>query len=399
MADIFNASSCGIFSFNDEGKILQANAAICAMLQVAKEELLGQPADSFFTVATRIFFQTHLYPLLKFSNNVEEIFVTLKSSTGKEVPIILSGQRVIEAGIAENIFSCLTVYNRKNYEEEIIRARDEAEKALQENTALTQAQGKLKEHVQLLDEKMFLLQQYNETLKQISYAVSHELQEPVRKLNLFTDMLLHHKQDNWLQDNEERINAQIQKLKLIISGLQQYVWLDDTSDGTTLTDLNKPLEKATTRLLAENPGTAFIVHAKDLPVLAANFEQMELLFYHLLSNAYRFRHPGRKPEVTVSATTINRNQFKLLQNHYSYRSYHKIDVADNGRGFDPKFATYVFELFKKLDAGRQGSGIGLTLSKKVVLNHNGIISATSTEGVGSVFTIYLPVLGSGDLAT
>jgi phosphoserine phosphatase RsbU/P len=394
MADILNATSCGIFSFSDEGKILQANAAICAMLQVEKEQLIGQPAEAFFTVSTRIFFQTHLYPLLKFNNSLEEIFVTLKGSSNKEIPIILSARRIVEHGIAENIFSCLTVYNRKNFEEEIIRAKNEAEKTLRENTTLTKTQHTLQEHVQLLDEKMFLLQQYNETLKQIGYAVSHELQEPVRKLNLFVDMLLHHKQDNWIQDNEERINAQIQKLKLIISGLQQYVWLDDSSDGTITTDLNELLESATKKLHAENPGVRLVVHAKDLPHIAAKPKQMELLFYHLLSNAIRFGHPERTPQVNISATTINRNQFKLLQNHYSYRRYHKIDVTDNGRGFDPEFATYIFELFKKLDASQQGSGIGLTLSKKIVLNHNGMITATSREGIGSIFTIYLPEPGS-----
>ena len=140
MADIFNATSCGIFSFNDEGKILQANTAVCAMLQMEKAHLLRQQLKSLFTVSTQIFFETHLYPLLKFNNSLEEIFVTLKTSSGKEVPIILSAKRVIEEGIAENIFSCLTVYNRKSYEEEIIRGKREAEKDLSEHITLRQTQ-------------------------------------------------------------------------------------------------------------------------------------------------------------------------------------------------------------------------------------------------------------------
>jgi sigma-B regulation protein RsbU (phosphoserine phosphatase) len=357
---------------------------------VEKALLLQQPLKSLFTVSTQIFFETHLYPLLKFNNSLEEIFVTLKKSSGKEVPIILSAKRIIEDGIAENIFSCLTVYNRKNYEEEIIRAKKEAEKALRENTTLSETQKQLQEHVQLLDEKMFLLQQYNDTLKEISYAVSHELQEPVRKLNLFTDMMLHHKTNNWLQNNEHKITGQIHKVKSILSGLQQYVWLDDNTDATTLTDLNEALKEAANKLTTENPEAVVAVQAQGLPKIMAHYVQFVLLFYQLLSNAFKFRHPHRAPEVTISATTINRNQFKLLQNHYSYRSYHKIDVGDNGTGFDPKYASYIFQLFKKLDAGGKGSGIGLTLCKKVILNHNGIITAAGTAEKGSLFTIYLP---------
>lgn len=391
MVDLVNASSCGLFSFNDEGIILQVNTTICTLLEAEKEALLGQKVNSIFTVPTLIFFQTHLYPLLKLENSLEEIFITLKSAAGREVPVLLSAKRFTEADATENVCSCLTVYNRKQYEAEIIEARKVAERALKENSTLVDTQHQLQEHVLLLDEKMFLLQQYNETLKEISHAVSHELQEPVRKLHLFTDLLLHHKDRLLLEENQRKLQLQIQRIKEILYGLQQYVWLEDDQPGTEKIDLNKELDLAKKQLQEETSGFSFDITTSNLPVIQGKSHQFVILFYQLFSNALKFRSSERPLQIVVDATIINRNQFKLLQNHYSYRAYHKIDISDNGTGFDPKYGSYIFQLFKRLDLQAAGSGIGLTLCKKIVLNHNGLITASSKEGAGSVFTIFLPV--------
>lgn len=390
MVDLANVSSCALFSFDDHGKILQANTTTCALLGIAKEQLLQEKINTIFTTPTLIFFQTHLYPLLKVEQSLDEIFITLKSQTNREVPVILSARRVVTGEWIENVCSCLTIYNRKNYEDEILAAKKEAERALQENTLLVETQSKLQENVRLLDEKMLLLQQYNEMLKEISHAVSHELQEPVRKLHLFTDLLLGSKQNTVDEGKKSKVHAQIQRIKQILSGLQNYVWLEDRYVHTTEIDLAEVVKGVQKTLAAENPGLDFSLNISALPKIQGSYDQCKLLFYQLLSNAIEYRSPERPLQIKFAASLINRNQFKLLQDHYTYRAYYKIDCADNGIGFDPKYAGYIFQLFKKLNPRSKGLGVGLTLCKKIVLNHDGIITAFSEPGKGSTFTLYFP---------
>jgi sigma-B regulation protein RsbU (phosphoserine phosphatase) len=237
MVDLLNVAPCGIFSFNDEGIIIQANDTVCTLVKFDKQNLIHQKVSTIFTLPTIIFYQTHLYPLLKMKDSVEEIFITLKTKEGKEIPVLLSVKRIKEEGNVENICSCLPIYNRKNYEDEIIAAKKQAEKALEENSALIDTKAKLQQQIELLDDKMFQLQRRNEELKELNTTMSHDLQEPIRKLHLFSDLLLHGGSNTPQEQTLKKITNQTLRLKQLLHGLQDWIILDNDALKISEVDL------------------------------------------------------------------------------------------------------------------------------------------------------------------
>ena len=390
MVDLLNLAPCGIFSFNDEGIIVQANDTMCALVTIDKANLVQQKVNKIFTLPSLIFYQTHFYPLLKMQHAVDEIYITLKSAAGREIPVLLSAKRVEQEGSVENICTCLPIYNRKNYEDEIIAAKKLAEKALQENSALTEAKKQLQQQIELLDEKMYELQHRNEELKELNNTVSHDLQEPIRKLHLFTDLLLQEKSQIPQEQTLQRITNQTLRLKQLLHGLQDWIILDNEALKISEMDLVSILNAAKQKLLAKNPELEIDIYASNLLKIGGDEEQFSILFYELLSNSVKFRSADRPLKVTVETSILHYNQFKALQDHYRYCDHYKITYSDNAVGFKEKYNEQIFQLFNKLDKESKGLGIGLTLCKKIVANHKGKIEVTSKEGEGSSFAIYLP---------
>jgi sigma-B regulation protein RsbU (phosphoserine phosphatase) len=390
MVDLLHTAPCGLFSFTDEGIIVQANESFCALLQYRSNDLLQRKVTSIFTIATSIFYQTHFFPLLKGNKEAREIFITLKSATGAEVPVLLNARRVEGGGAAENVCACLPIYQRMNYEDELIAARKLAEKAVQESSHLQEARTRLQEHITLLDDKMYELKQRNDDLRELGKSVSHDLQEPIRKLALYADLLLHQKDKISEEETLRKLVAQTGRIKTLILALQDYLWLEKGPDLTTDIDLTAVLLVARQKVMAEYPGVEIALQAKALPAIRANFDQLVLLFYHLLSNSVKFRSPSKPLEVTVRHTLLNVNRFKSLPDHYQYTGHYKIIYSDNGIGFDERYKDQVFRLFSKLHSGTGGLGIGLALVRKVVVNHKGAIEVFSKEQEGTTFSIVLP---------
>jgi phosphoserine phosphatase RsbU/P len=321
MVDLLNVAPCGIFSFNDEGIIIQANDTICTLVKFDKQSLIHQKVNTIFTLPTIIFYQTHLYPLLKMKDSVEEIFITLKTKEGKEIPVLLSAKRIKEEGNVENICSCLPIYNRKNYEDEIIAAKKQAEKALEENSALIDTKAKLQQQIELLDDKMFQLQRRNEELKELNNTMSHDLQEPIRKLHLFSDLLLHGGSNIPQEQTLKKITNQTLRLKQLLHGLQDWIILDNDALKISEVDLAEVLLCAEQKLSAKNPGLTIDIEANNLSKVKADREQFGILFYELLSNSVKFRSAERPLKVRIETTILNYNQFKTMQDHYQYSNH------------------------------------------------------------------------------
>ena len=129
----------------------------------------------------------------------------------------------------------------------------------------------------------------------------------------------------------------------------------------------------------------------DMPVLHAISFQVEQMFTNLISNAIKFAQPGTAPHISITATLVQGNAIAHVAADTS-KTYHKITIADNGIGFDPRFADKIFMVFQRLHTSNaEGTGIGLAICKRIVENHNGIIMATSNPGEGATFDIYFPV--------
>jgi sigma-B regulation protein RsbU (phosphoserine phosphatase) len=211
------------FSTADNGSILDVNDFLCKHLQYNRDELVGKKVDLIFTLATRIFQQTHFFPLLKMQGYAEEIYISLKRRDGEELPVLINARRSSETGDAVNYYAGIVVHHRKQFEEDLIAARKEAEKALQENTLLLAAKQDLQRHSELLDRQMTLLNKQNEELMQFNRILTHDMQEPLRKLTLFTNLLQAEDRKEAQSNNLKKLSKITNQMKSILSGLQQYI--------------------------------------------------------------------------------------------------------------------------------------------------------------------------------
>lgn len=377
------------FSCTDEGNVIEVNQATASSMGYTMEELKGQKIDQLFTLPTRIFYQTHLFPLLRMQKKTEEIFITLQTKDKEEIPLLINAQRMDDDQKPINVFAGIVVYNRKKFEEELVAAKKIAEKALHENIDLIKAKQELQERTEKLDEQMFLVKKQNEEWLQFNRVVTHDLQEPLRKLHVFTNLLAEHNQHT-AQNHIDKIKLVAQQMHSAISGLQQYVWLSEASLKTSQVDLANLLPDVESQLQAEFPEVNLDIQLKGDLIVEADRGQMTFLLYQLLSNSVRFRQHQSQVSVKISGITLSRNKFKNLSEKYKYEDYLKLQIADDGIGFNPTYSTQAFMLFKRLHEN-SGRGVGLSLCRRIIENHKGTVAIDSKPNEGTTVTIYLPL--------
>lgn len=378
------------FSCCDDGRIIEVNDTTSQKLGYEKEELAGQKIEIIFTVATRIFQQTHFFPLLKMQGHAEEIFITLLTKQNEQLPVLINATRNVVDGQGINMHAGIIVPNRKKFEDELLAAKKAAEAALNENKDLIEARHQLQNHIEQLDRQMELVGKQNEELRQFNRVVTHDLQEPMRKLLMFVNMLA----DSQANEQEKAIAARIKRaseqMRSVISDLQQYIWLTETPGTFAETELKEILSAAEQQVRADFPGMELIIETESLPSIQADAEQVQLLFYHLLSNVIRFRKEGSAAHARISGTSLMLNAFRSMKDKYKYNEVVKLVVADKGMGFDRERRNVLFGLFKRLHPV-SGRGVGLALCKRVVENHRGTISIDSRINEGAIITVILPV--------
>ncbi|HUR30727.1 MAG TPA: ATP-binding protein [Saprospiraceae bacterium] len=382
---------CVYFSASDEGFIIDVNSTLCDIIGYRGEELVGQKIELIFTLATRIFQQTHFYPLLRMQGHAEEIYITLQHKDGTEVPILMNAK----LSEATYHFAGIPVTKRKKFEEEIIAAKKAAEKALHENTDLKTAKEELQKHAEELDKQNLLGKQQNLELRQINHLTTHSLQEPVRKLIIFSGMLSDTDDESKVRLYAQKMRKSAEELNDKINGLQQFIKLTSDKWNFVDVDLEQVLKNIQLEIANENPGISIIIKSEPLPVVEANAEQMQFMLKELVTNAVKFRKPAEVVDVQIEASTLLLNKFSQLPGKYKYTEFVKLQIRDNGVGFNDEYQKQAFDLFRKLhpDSGR---GIGLSLCKKIVENHAGTISISSKEGEGATIIILLPLRQGGN---
>lgn len=257
-----------------------------------------------------------------------------------------------------------------------------------------QAENIIKQKNRLLEEKNLQLEQSNTELASFSFVASHDLQEPLRKIQTFSNRILdlgENKFSNEIKDYFNRILSATSRMKNLISDLLNYSRMNTTEMKFELTDLNALAREAKNNLeerIVETNAQLEIGHLPTAEVIPHQFAQ---LFNNILSNAIKYRKPGEIPKIKMSSEVIDG---RMLSHYAADRNfkYHMISFVDNGIGFEPIHAFKIFELFQRLHGVNQyeGTGIGLAICKKIMQNHRGFIEAEGAPGVGAVFTLYLP---------
>ncbi|RFM31292.1 PAS domain-containing protein [Chitinophaga silvisoli] len=234
------------------------------------------------------------------------------------------------------------------------------------------------------------LRNSNEELAQFAYVASHDLQEPLRKIQTFTSRLLETEYKNISDKGKDyfnRMQAAAQRMRQLIEDLLSFSRTSNNGEQLfEYVDLTQVLLRVKEQLSDQIDKKEAVIEYDLLPVLSAIPYQMEQLFMNLLNNALKFSRKGVKPLIKV----------KMEDNVYTLVGglpHHKITIADNGIGFDPQFSERIFQVFQRLHVRNQfeGTGIGLAICKKIMDNHKGVITAEGFPDQGSVFTLLFPV--------
>jgi len=247
---------------------------------------------------------------------------------------------------------------------------------------------------QNLKKRNLQLKRSNEELESFNRVASHDLQEPLRKIQMFLSRFFDMEQGKLSKKGQEylaKVNKAAERMQSLIVNLLAYSRIDSTNDNFEDVDLNHILNKVLEELALTITETGAKIRKDKLPVIRGVPFQMEQLFLNLLSNALKYSKPQTQPLVEIRVEEVHRSH--IGQDFIkSSRNYHRISVKDNGIGFDPANASKIFEVFQRLHQKTEysGNGIGLAICKKIVENHFGHIHAISGPGEGSTFIFYLP---------
>ncbi|MBA4166714.1 MAG: PAS domain-containing protein [Chitinophagaceae bacterium] len=238
------------------------------------------------------------------------------------------------------------------------------------------------------------LQIINAELQQYVHVSSHDLQEPLRKIRIYTEMILkrdHDKLSEASKTHFTKINAAAERLSTSLKDLLNFNSINK-EDHYSAVDLNEVVRMAESDLELIVSQKSAVINYTALPVIRAIPVQMHQLFYNLLNNALKFSQGENAPQVDIRVNSISSQNAHQYHHLDGSRKYLEIIVKDNGIGFDQNNAEKIFNMFQRLHDRRvfSGTGIGLALCKKVVQNHAGKIWASSAAGKGASFHIILP---------
>jgi signal transduction histidine kinase len=234
----------------------------------------------------------------------------------------------------------------------------------------------------------------NKELESFTYVSSHDLQEPLRKIQTFASRLIADESKN-LSDKGKKYVLRMQdaasRMQALITDLLAYSRTTTSERKFETTDLNTIIEsvkKDFTETIAEKNAIIKVNEMCDADIIPFQFRQ---LMHNIIGNALKFSKPDLPPQILIKSRIIKGSKVNN-QNLLSEKEYCHITITDNGIGFEPQYKDHIFELFKRLQDKEKitGTGIGLTIVKKIVENHNGVITATSELNKGATFDIYIP---------
>lgn len=274
-----------------------------------------------------------------------------------------------------------------------ITERKRAEEALRASESRYRSlAARLEEQVQKrtrqLQASVHDLQRSNDNLQQFAYVASRDLQEPLRKIRSFGDIL----KTQYATPLGEGV-AYLERMSTLIHDLLSYSRISTQQEVTTPVALSQVIQTVLGDLELIIRETGAQVEVEPLPTVLGDSSQLGQLFQNLLSNGLKFRQAGNVPTLQIRCQRVATSDLpSSVRPSRPAAAYHRIDVRDNGISFEQQYVERIFEVFQRLHGRSEyaGTGIGLAICEKVVTNHGGTITATSQPGQGATFSVYLP---------
>ncbi|MBD3581357.1 sensor histidine kinase [Flavobacterium selenitireducens] len=358
---VFNASIDVMIVYGKHLEFLALNDAAKKMYRIT-DDVIGKKVVDVF-------------PKAKDSQGIAEVARALKGETihnemyFSEIASVYYENFMIPLKKAGEVYAVLVI------------ARDISNRIKSEN--------KLKQLNEKLTSQNSDLQSSNEDLESFNYIASHDLQEPLRKVNMFAGRILD-KDGNNLSDQSkdyfDRLTSATTRMQALIQSLLEYSRMNSDDIKFVKTNLNKTLKEVRSGLdevIKEKNAT---IESGDLPSISVVPLQFQQLLHNLVSNALKYSKQDLAPVIRISAE-------KVTLPEKGSREFWKISVSDNGIGFDPEYKHKIFELFQRLHGKMEyeGTGIGLAICRKIANIHHGFITADGKPGEGSVFNVHIPV--------
>ena len=245
-----------------------------------------------------------------------------------------------------------------------------------------------------LIEKNISLEKMNSELEAFNYISSHDLQEPLRKIQLFTDIIERDEVQNLSEKGVkafQKIRSSSFRMQNLINDLLIYSKTKFDERKFELKDLNNMVNELIEDLSEEIDKQNVTFEIKNLGKLSIIEFQFRQLLYNLISNSLKFSNPARNLIISITGKMINGSEL-VSDNLYPNTQYYNITVSDNGIGFDQMHSEKIFGLFQALHPKPlKSTGIGLTIVKRIVENHNGFIKAEGILNKGAKFEIFIPI--------
>jgi signal transduction histidine kinase len=421
VSTLLDTLPCGVLSFDDDGRIVFANATLHALLGHEPGTLAGRPVESVLTIAGRIFYQTHFFPLLRLQGRVDEIFLLMRRADGTDVGALVNAVRRARDGAPVNDCALLEVRERRKYEDELLRARrvaEEASAALAQRTREVEAandrlmqqalelelqQQQLQDHAHELEIQGEELQHAREVADEANRAksqflanMSHELRTPLNAIGGYVQLMelgIHGQLTDAQREALDRIGRSQRHLLRLINEVLNLARIesgrvDYAVEAVPIADV----VASVTPMLEPQMGTArlaFSVSVAPGLVARADREKVQQVLINLLTNAVKFTPAGGR--VALDA------RFDERPDDGAGRVL--VRVSDTGIGIRTEKLQSIFEPFVQVDAGTsrrtEGTGLGLSISRDLARGMGGDLEVRSESGRGSVFTLSLPAAGAG----
>jgi PAS domain S-box-containing protein len=367
---ILNSAGEGICGLNAEGRIMFANPTAARIVGGQVDKLIGRP--------------------------ITEVFPGLKPCHATEATVANGGPPVEIVVNRPDGSSFVLEYSQSPIREgeravgEVLLFKDITERKQTETALATKAAE---------------LARSNAELEQFAFVASHDLQEPLRKIQAFGDRLKAKCESAKLGEGQEyleRMQNASARMRRLIDDLLTFSRVISRTEPFEPVDLNRVAREVLGDLEVRVEKSGATVHLGELPTIEADPMQMRQLFQNLIGNALKFHEPGAKPVVQIAGKIRPRTGQGTETAKFSRRgsggelaieSFFELTVQDNGIGFDEKYLDRIFAVFQRLH-GRQeyeGTGIGLAVCRRIVDRHRGSITAKSKIGEGTTFYVTLPL--------
>jgi len=264
----------------------------------------------------------------------------------------------------------------------------------QDVTEIKQAEEEIKQMANELMRYNKELEQSNKELESFTFVASHDLQEPLRKIRTFLTLIAERELTNLSDASRDYLKRTIrssEQMQQLIIDLLAYSSTTGSEEHFKKTDLNDILRQVRNELKETIEAKNASIQIDNLPSLNIIPFQIQQLFTNLLSNSLKFSRPGVQPHIVIKYEIVDGTAIETIKVNRG-KKYSSFTITDNGIGFEKKYNEKVFELFQRLNSRNTygGTGIGLSICKKIVDNHGGIITARGEPDKGATFTIYLP---------